>query len=83
MSLLSELKQDVLEKMRHHENDTGSSETQVIMLTARIKYLTSHFKTHKKDFHSKYGLLKMVNKRKGLLKYLVQQNMKVNDLVNQ
>jgi len=52
-----------------HESDTGSTAVQVAVLTERINYLTDHFRTHKKDFHGRRGLLKMVGKRRRLLKY--------------
>lgn len=63
-------KKQVVEENRRHENDTGSVEVQVALLTARINHLTGHFKTHKKDHSSRRGLLKMVGKRNSLLKYL-------------
>ncbi|WP_291320947.1 30S ribosomal protein S15 [Desulfonatronospira sp.] len=67
-------KSKVIEEFKHHENDTGSPEVQVALLTERIKYLTEHFKTHKKDFHSRTGLLKLVGKRRKLLNYLKEKN---------
>ena len=60
----------VIEANKRSENDTGSPEVQVALLTARIVHLTEHFKTHKKDHHSRRGLLKMVNNRRSLLDYL-------------
>lgn len=63
-------KQSVIEKFRTHEGDTGSSEVQIAILTERINHLNEHFKTHKKDHHSRRGLLKMVGKRRNLLNYL-------------
>ncbi len=63
-------KAEIIENFKQHENDTGSPEVQVALLTERIKYLTEHFKTHKKDFHSRTGLLKLVGKRRKLLNYL-------------
>ena len=63
-------KPQVVEKFRTHERDTGSPEVQVALLTERIHYLTEHFKTHKKDNHSRRGLLMMVQQRRSLLKYL-------------
>ncbi|MCK5914143.1 MAG: 30S ribosomal protein S15, partial [Desulfuromusa sp.] len=59
---------------KRHEGDTGSPEVQVALLTERITYLTDHFKTHKKDHHSRRGLLKMVGQRRRLLDYLVKQD---------
>ncbi len=60
----------VIEQYRQHESDTGSPEVQVALLTQRITYLTEHFKTHKKDHHSRRGLLKLVGQRRRLLDYL-------------
>jgi len=68
--LSGERKREVLQNFRTHETDTGSSEVQVAILTARINELTEHFKTHKKDHHSRRGLLKLVSQRRRLLKYL-------------
>ena len=59
-----------------HPNDTGSPEVQVAILTNRIEYLSTHFATHKKDYHSKTGLMKMVGQRKRLLGYLKRQDVK-------
>lgn len=63
-------KQDIIEKFRTHEGDTGSPEVQIALLTQRINHLNEHFKTHKKDHHSRRGLLKMVGQRRNLLNYL-------------
>ena len=63
-------KQGLVEKFRTHPTDTGSPEVQVALLTERIHYLTEHFKTHKKDHHSRRGLLKLVGQRRRLLDYL-------------
>jgi len=63
-------KKSIIDVHAKHEGDTGSPEVQVALLTARIEQLTGHFKTHKKDFHSRTGLLKMVGQRRKLLKYL-------------
>jgi small subunit ribosomal protein S15 len=68
--LTPEKKQQVIEKYRVHESDTGSPEVQIAILTERINYLTEHLKEHKKDHHSRRGLLKMVGHRRGLLNYL-------------
>ncbi|SJZ31735.1 30S ribosomal protein S15 [Selenihalanaerobacter shriftii] len=65
-----EEKQELIEKFKRHEDDTGSPEIQVAILTARIEELTEHLKMHKKDHNSRRGLLKMVGKRKRLLKHL-------------
>ncbi|MED5464824.1 MAG: 30S ribosomal protein S15 [Myxococcota bacterium] len=70
MALAASDKADIVEKFRQHENDTGSPEVQVALLTNRIIYLTEHFKTHKKDHHSRRGLLLLVSQRKKLLTYL-------------
>ncbi|VBB08043.1 ribosomal protein s15 [Lucifera butyrica] len=68
--LTPEKKQQLIEKYRLHESDTGSPEVQIAILTERINYLTEHLKEHKKDHHSRRGLLKMVGQRRGLLNYL-------------
>lgn len=70
MSLNLEKKQEIISKYRLHDNDTGSPEVQIAILTERINYLTEHLKVHKKDHHSRRGLLKMVGQRRGLLNYL-------------
>ncbi len=67
-------KQDVISNHRVHETDTGSPEVQVALLTARIVHLTEHFKVHKKDHHSRRGLLKLVSQRRRLLDYLKGKN---------
>jgi small subunit ribosomal protein S15 len=61
---------EIIQKYRLHENDRGSSRVQVALLTARINHLTGHFRSHKKDHHSRRGLLKMVGQRRRLLDYL-------------
>ncbi|MCL4537182.1 MAG: 30S ribosomal protein S15 [Nitrospirae bacterium] len=63
-------KKDIIESFKIHDHDTGSPEVQIALLTERITYLTDHFKTHKKDHHSRRGLLKLVAQRKRLLNYL-------------
>jgi small subunit ribosomal protein S15 len=75
MALIKETKQSIINEYKIHDNDTGSPEVQVAMLTQRINQLTEHLKQHKKDHHSRRGLLKMVGKRRALLNYL-----KDNDL---
>ena len=75
MGLSKDTKQELVGKYRLHDTDTGSVEVQVALLTTRIGELTGHLKTHEKDLHSRYGLLKMVGKRRRLLEYL-----KKNDL---
>lgn len=66
----SEKRKDVINNFQLHEVDTGSPEVQIALLSARIEYLTEHFKAHKKDHHSRRGLLKLVGKRRRLLDYL-------------
>lgn len=61
---------DIIRKYQLHENDRGSAPVQVALLTERINHLTDHFRSHKKDHHSRRGLLKMVGKRRRLLEYL-------------
>ncbi len=63
-------KTNIIEENRTHEKDTGSSEVQIALLSARIAHLTEHLKTHRKDFHSRRGLLMMAAKRRKLLDYL-------------
>ncbi len=70
MTLLKEEKERIIQEYKIHENDTGSPEVQIAILTARINNLTEHLKVHKKDFHSRTGLLKMVGQRRALLNYL-------------
>ena len=67
-------KQEIIAAYQTHEGDTGSPEVQVALLTARINHLTEHLKVHKKDNHSRRGLFKMVGQRRGLLKYLEQND---------
>nr|WP_187350992.1 30S ribosomal protein S15 [Capillibacterium thermochitinicola] len=68
--MTAEKKAEIIAKYRLHEDDTGSPEVQIAILTERINYLTEHLKVHKKDHHSRRGLLKMVGQRRGLLNYL-------------
>lgn len=63
-------KQNIVQEYKLHDSDTGSPEVQVALLTGRIDYLTGHFKVHKKDHHSRRGLLKMVSRRRRLLDYV-------------
>jgi len=65
---------DLLEKYQAHEKDTGSTEVQVVVLTKKIAELTNHLKTHKHDYDSRVGLLKMVGKRRRLLNYFKKTN---------
>lgn len=70
-----EKKTSVIEKFRTHESDTGSAEVQIAVLTARINELNEHLQTHKKDHHSRRGLLKMVGRRRNLLAYLKEKDL--------
>jgi small subunit ribosomal protein S15 len=68
--LTPERKREVIGQFRIHDSDSGSAEVQIALLTERIKYLTEHFKIHKRDHHSRRGLLRMVGQRRRLLDYL-------------
>lgn len=70
--MLKETKQQVMDQYKTHEGDTGSPEVQIALLTTRINELTEHLKIHKKDHHSRRGLLKMVGHRRNLLAYLMK-----------
>ena len=70
MSMSTETKQAIIEEYRVHETDTGSPEVQIAILSHEIAHLTEHLKIHKKDFHSRQGLLKMIGRRRSLLNYL-------------
>ena len=72
--MLKEQKQEIIAKYKLHDSDTGSPEVQVAILTERINHLTEHMKVHKKDHHSRRGLLMMVGQRKGLLNYLMKKD---------
>ncbi len=74
MAFAEEKKKALIEKYRLHETDTGSPEVQIALLSERISYLTEHFKVHKKDHHSRRGLLKLVGQRRRLLDYLRFKN---------
>ncbi len=74
MSLSSAQKAEIVNNFKQAANDTGSPEVQVSLMTGRIKYLTEHFKAHKKDVHSRRGLQTLVNKRRKLLTYLKRNN---------
>jgi small subunit ribosomal protein S15 len=67
-------KSTIIGKFKQHDKDTGSPEVQIALLTERIQYLTEHFKTHKKDHHSRRGLLKLVGQRRRLLDYLKKKD---------
>lgn len=68
-------KDKVISEYKTHEKDTGSPEVQVALLTSRIAHLSDHLKTHRKDFHSRRGLIQMTNKRRKLLDYLKKKNL--------
>ncbi|ABO66496.1 MULTISPECIES: 30S ribosomal protein S15 [Geobacillus] len=70
MALTQERKREIIEQFKVHENDTGSPEVQIAILTEQINNLNEHLRVHKKDHHSRRGLLKMVGKRRNLLAYL-------------
>lgn len=74
MTLSNESKQELIDENKLHPSDTGSPEVQIALLTKRILELTEHFDTHKKDHHSRVGLLKMVGRRRRLLNYLKSED---------
>jgi small subunit ribosomal protein S15 len=76
VSLNVEEKKEIIEKFKRHEGDTGSPDVQVAILTTRINELTEHFKIHKKDHHSRRGLLMLVGQRRRLLNYLREHDVK-------
>ena len=81
--LSKERKTELIGTFGVHENDTGSPEVQIALLTERINYLTEHFKVHKKDHHSRRGLLKLVSHRRKLLDYLKRKDFKrYRDILN-
>jgi small subunit ribosomal protein S15 len=83
VALAKETKERVVNDFRTHDNDTGSPQVQVALLTQRINELTDHFKTHKKDNHSRRGLLKMVSQRRSLLDYLRRRDIeKYHELIS-
>ena len=71
MAIDAAKKAEIIDQYKLHEGDTGSPEVQIALLTYRIQYLTEHLKVHKKDHHSRRGLLKMVGRRRNLLNYLM------------
>ena len=84
MALNAEKKKDLLETYRQHDKDTGSPEAQVAIISTRIRQLTGHFRTHKKDHHSRYGLFKLVGKQRRLLRYLYKKDsQRYYHLINQ
>ena len=83
MPLSTEQKKSILAEFGLHESDTGSPEAQIALLTTRIRELTEHLKFHKHDHHSRRGLLLMVGRRRGLLKYLKENNVdRYRDLIS-
>ena len=75
MALMKEEKAKIIKEFAKSENDCGSTEVQIAILTDRIRYLTEHLKVHKKDHHSRRGLLKLVGQRRGLLNYLQRKDL--------
>jgi small subunit ribosomal protein S15 len=76
------VKPEIIAQFKTHEKDTGSSEVQIALLTARINHLTEHLRTHRKDFHSRRGLLQMASRRRKLLDYVKSEDLaKYNDLL--
>ena len=83
VALAKEAKEQVVSEFRTHDSDTGSPQVQVALLSKRITDLTEHFKTHKKDNHSRRGLLKMVQQRRSLLDYLKRTDIeRYHEVVN-
>ncbi|HOV84732.1 MAG TPA: 30S ribosomal protein S15 [Syntrophobacteraceae bacterium] len=74
MVMTPDRKKEIIENFKMHPSDTGSPEVQIALLSERINYLTDHFKLHKKDHHSRRGLLKLVGQRRQLLNYLKRKN---------
>lgn len=72
--MAQESKKAIIDNFKTHENDTGSPEVQIALLTERINHLNEHLKVHKKDYHSRRGLLKMVGKRRNMLNYLASKD---------
>ncbi|MEA1994568.1 MAG: 30S ribosomal protein S15 [Campylobacterota bacterium] len=81
--LTKERKEEVVKEFGVNEKDTGSIEVQVALITERVKYLTEHFKVHKKDFHSRRGLLKLIGRRRKFLNYLKRDSFqKYKDVIS-
>ena len=76
MVLTTDIKKEIIDRFKLHGQDTGSPEVQIALLSNRIQYLTDHFKIHKKDHHSRRGLLKLVGQRRKLLNYLKRSDIK-------
>ncbi|MDE0298207.1 MAG: 30S ribosomal protein S15 [Candidatus Poribacteria bacterium] len=84
MALSAEQKEELIQTHRKHDKDTGSPEAQVALINARIRQLTDHFRTHRKDHHSRYGLFKLVGKQRRLLRYLYKKDsQRYYQLINQ
>ncbi|MBY0120647.1 30S ribosomal protein S15 [Bacillus sp. S/N-304-OC-R1] len=83
MAITKERKNELINEFKTHENDTGSPEVQIAVLTEEINKLNDHLRTHKKDHHSRRGLLKMVGKRRNLLTYLRNKDVqRYRELIN-
>ena len=84
MGMSTSLKNQIIHKFRLEKNDTKNPEVQIALLTERIKHLTEHFKTHKKDFHGRRGLLMLVGRRRRLLDYLKRSSLeRYSRLINE
>lgn len=84
MALETQIKQSIIEKYRLHDADSGSAEVQIALLSERINQLTGHFKVHKKDHHSRRGLMKLVGRRRRLLNYLKKNKLETyRELIKQ
>ena len=84
MPIVAQRKSEIIEKFRKHESDTGSPAVQIALLTERINQLTQHFAVHKKDHHSRRGLLKLVGQRRRLLDYLMSKDIsRYRDLIKE
>lgn len=84
MTLTKDDKMNVVKKFGESDGDTGKTEVQIALLTERIKYLTEHLKVHKKDHHSRRGLLKLVGQRRRLLRYLTRKDiMRYRKIINE
>lgn len=82
MATETKTKQDIIGEFKLHDGDTGSSEVQIALLTARITHLTEHLRTHRKDFHSRRGLIAMTSRRRKLLDYLKRTDLdKYNEIL--
>ncbi|MET3697937.1 SSU ribosomal protein S15P [Bacillus oleivorans] len=83
MAITQERKRELIEEYKTHENDTGSPEVQIAVLTEEINNLNEHLRTHKKDHHSRRGLMKMVGRRRNLLTYLRNKDVqRYRELIN-